>query len=168
MKIVLDMNIPEVWVDFLSRAGHDAIHWSSIGDIRAEDGAIMDWGREHGYVVFTHDLDFGSLLFTTKATGYRFAEADRPRFLACAVAERLPASTRPETAQVLLDAGACSDGPASAPGSVPLHAQQRGAGRPLGGSGTGSGTVGGEGRYTLPAGRCPESRQLHVKTENPG
>jgi predicted nuclease of predicted toxin-antitoxin system len=67
MKIVLDMNIPEVWEDFLRGGGHEAIHWSRIGDIRADDDAIMEWARDHGYVVFTHDLDFGSLLFTTNA-----------------------------------------------------------------------------------------------------
>ncbi len=65
MKILLDMNIPETWEDFLNRAGHDAIHWSRIGDIRAEDTDIMAWARDNGYVVFTHDLDFGSLLFAT-------------------------------------------------------------------------------------------------------
>jgi len=67
MNIVLDMNIPETWEHFLNRAGHDAIHWSRIGDIRADDDTIMEWARDHGYVVFTHDLDFGSLLFTTNA-----------------------------------------------------------------------------------------------------
>jgi predicted nuclease of predicted toxin-antitoxin system len=68
MKIVLDMNTPEVWEDFLRDAGHEAIHWSRIGDIRADDDAITPWAREHGHVVFTHDLDFGSLVFTTNAT----------------------------------------------------------------------------------------------------
>ena len=29
----------------------------------------MAWAREHGYVVFTHDLDFSALLATTDATG---------------------------------------------------------------------------------------------------
>jgi predicted nuclease of predicted toxin-antitoxin system len=67
MKIVLDMNIPEVREEFLRNAGHEAIHWSRIGDIRADDDAIMAWAREHGHVVFTHDLDFGSLLFATNA-----------------------------------------------------------------------------------------------------
>ncbi|WP_295392387.1 DUF5615 family PIN-like protein [uncultured Thiodictyon sp.] len=67
MKIILDMNIPETWEDFLNRAGHDAIHWSRIGDIRAEDSDIMVWARDNGYMVFTHDLDFGSLLFATNA-----------------------------------------------------------------------------------------------------
>ncbi|TVQ89006.1 MAG: hypothetical protein EA400_08250 [Chromatiaceae bacterium] len=68
MKIILDMNIPEAWGDFLRDAGYEAIHWSRIGDIRADDDAIVAWAREHGHVIFTHDLDFGSLLFTTNAT----------------------------------------------------------------------------------------------------
>ena len=67
MKIVLDMNIPETWIGFLNDAGHEVVHWSGIGDIRADDAEIMAWAREHDHVVFTHDLDFGSLLFATNA-----------------------------------------------------------------------------------------------------
>ena len=29
----------------------------------------MDWARSNGYVVFTHDLDFGTMLALTHATG---------------------------------------------------------------------------------------------------
>jgi predicted nuclease of predicted toxin-antitoxin system len=29
----------------------------------------MAWAREHRHVVFTHDLDFGTLLALTRATG---------------------------------------------------------------------------------------------------
>ena len=29
----------------------------------------MAWARQNGYVVFTHDLDFGALLALTRATG---------------------------------------------------------------------------------------------------
>ena len=29
----------------------------------------MAWAREHQHVVFTHDLDFGTLLALTRATG---------------------------------------------------------------------------------------------------
>ncbi len=68
MKIILDMNIPETWVGFLNGAGHESVHWSRIGDIRADDAEIMMWACEHDYIVFTHDLDFGSLLFTTNAS----------------------------------------------------------------------------------------------------
>jgi len=29
----------------------------------------MDWAATHGYIVFTHDLDFGAFLAATGATG---------------------------------------------------------------------------------------------------
>lgn len=67
MKIVLDMNIPPIWVQYLNDAGHDAIHWSNIGNIRAEDTEIMEWARINKHIVFTHDLDFGGLLYATGA-----------------------------------------------------------------------------------------------------
>ncbi|MBV6402457.1 MAG: hypothetical protein CNIPEHKO_02769 [Anaerolineales bacterium] len=35
--------------------------------MRATDDVIMSWARENGYVVFTHDLDFGVLLALTQA-----------------------------------------------------------------------------------------------------
>ena len=37
--------------------------------IRAPDVILMAWAREHGYVVFTHDLDFGTMLALTRAPG---------------------------------------------------------------------------------------------------
>ncbi len=67
MKLLLDMNIPQIWVEFLMNAGHEAIHWSKVGDIRAEDTEIMEWARINQFVVFTHDLDFGTLLYLTNA-----------------------------------------------------------------------------------------------------
>ena len=67
MKIVLDMNISPIWESFLCNAGHEAIHWSKIGDIRAEDLEIMQWAKDNEFIVFTHDLDFSSLLFATGA-----------------------------------------------------------------------------------------------------
>jgi len=33
-----------------------------VGDPRASDAAIMHWAAKYGYLVFTHDLDFGALL----------------------------------------------------------------------------------------------------------
>ena len=61
------MNIPKSWVNFLNSKGHSVKHWRQIGDIRAEDTEIMEWARVNGYTVFTHDLDFGSLLYSTNA-----------------------------------------------------------------------------------------------------
>jgi predicted nuclease of predicted toxin-antitoxin system len=56
-------------VAYLADHGIDALHWSSLGDPRAEDSVVMGWAREHGYIVFTHDLDFSALLATTGASG---------------------------------------------------------------------------------------------------
>ena len=35
----------------------------------ASDKEIMIWAKEKGYVVFTHDLDFGALLAVSKDAG---------------------------------------------------------------------------------------------------
>ena len=67
MKIVIDMNLSPDWVEVLQNAGFESVHWSTVGDIRAADDVIMAWAREHGHIVFTHDLDFGVLLAVTRA-----------------------------------------------------------------------------------------------------
>ena len=45
----------------------ESVHWSTVGDPRAEDTEIMDYARASDYVVFTHDLDFGTILALTQA-----------------------------------------------------------------------------------------------------
>ncbi|VEN73748.1 conserved hypothetical protein [Candidatus Desulfarcum epimagneticum] len=67
MKIVLDMNLSPIWAPYLEAGGYEARHWSEIGAVSASDIEIMKWARNNGFVVFTHDLDFGTLLYTTKA-----------------------------------------------------------------------------------------------------
>ena len=67
MKILVDMNLSPDWVETLTKSGFVSIHWSAIGDPRADDAVLMDWARANGYVVFTHDLDFGALLALTQA-----------------------------------------------------------------------------------------------------
>ena len=69
IQIVIDMNFSPDWVDELSKQGWPAVHWSGIGDQRATDRDIMDWARANAHVVFTHDLDFGTMLALTHATG---------------------------------------------------------------------------------------------------
>jgi predicted nuclease of predicted toxin-antitoxin system len=68
MKLLLDMNIPPAWVAPLAAAGIEARHWKDIGRHDADDRALMAWAREHGFAVFTHDLDFGALLHATGAS----------------------------------------------------------------------------------------------------
>ncbi|MCX6998508.1 MAG: DUF5615 family PIN-like protein [Kiritimatiellaeota bacterium] len=62
MKIVIDMNLPPVWVQVLAQAGHTATYWASVGSPQAKDREILTWARQRQQVVFTHDLDFGAIL----------------------------------------------------------------------------------------------------------
>ena len=62
MKILVDMNLSPGWVAALSGAGHEAVHWRTVGDRRATDPEIIAYAQEHGFVVLTQDLDFGDLL----------------------------------------------------------------------------------------------------------
>ena len=67
MKIVLDMNLSPDWVAVLARAGHSAVHWSTVGSPQAKDREIMAWAKARQQIVFTHDLDFGAILAATDA-----------------------------------------------------------------------------------------------------
>jgi len=68
MKFLIDMNLSPLWVPFLSSNGFDAVHWSTVGHFAAPDLEILEYSVAHGYVVFTHDLDFGMLLAASKGT----------------------------------------------------------------------------------------------------
>ncbi|HBE19643.1 MAG TPA: hypothetical protein DEG17_22565 [Cyanobacteria bacterium UBA11149] len=67
MKILIDMNLSPDWVQVFENSGIKSVHWSNIGDPRATDRVIMNWASANGYIVFTNDLDFGSLLAATQA-----------------------------------------------------------------------------------------------------
>ena len=62
MKLLIDMNLSPLWVEFLAKAGIESVHWSAVGPANAPDHEIMDHASANGLVVFTHDLDFGGLL----------------------------------------------------------------------------------------------------------
>ena len=66
---MIDMNLSVEWVAELGIHGWSAVHWSTVGDSRADDSAIMEWALANGHVVFTHDLDFGTMLALTHAAG---------------------------------------------------------------------------------------------------
>ena len=68
-KLLLDMNLSPEWVPMLRPQGWEAVHWSTVGDLRATDREIMDWAAANHYVVFTHDLDFGTMLALSHEAG---------------------------------------------------------------------------------------------------
>lgn len=56
------MNLSKNWAEALNQAGHEATHWSDVGEPNAADKAVMAYALKHGFVVFTQDLDFSDLL----------------------------------------------------------------------------------------------------------
>ena len=67
MNLLIDMNLSPAWVEEFKRHGINSAHWSTVGKPDAPDNIIMDWARANDFVVFTHDLDFGTALALTKA-----------------------------------------------------------------------------------------------------
>jgi predicted nuclease of predicted toxin-antitoxin system len=65
MKILIDMNLSPRWVGVFLDSNIDAIHWSNIGSPNAEDSEIMMYAQANDYTVFTHDLDFSTILAIT-------------------------------------------------------------------------------------------------------
>ena len=67
MKILIDVNLSPKWVPVFKDAGLTAVHWSEIGSLQASDHEIMQWAKANKHIVFTHDLDFGTILAATNA-----------------------------------------------------------------------------------------------------
>jgi predicted nuclease of predicted toxin-antitoxin system len=67
LPILIDMNLSPVWGEWLKAHGWPAAHWSAVGDPRATDRVVLAWARDHGHVLFTHDLDFSAILASSHA-----------------------------------------------------------------------------------------------------
>jgi len=68
-RLLVDMNLSTEWIPLLRAAGHWAVHWSEVGDPRAPDTALMQWAIANCCAIFTHDLDFGTMLALSGADG---------------------------------------------------------------------------------------------------
>lgn len=62
MRVLIDMNLSPHWVQFLSVHDIDSDHWSKLGSADASDSTVLQYAAANGYVLFTHDLDFGAIL----------------------------------------------------------------------------------------------------------
>ncbi len=69
MKILVDVCLSPLWAGFLAQRGFPAIHWTSVGRLSAPDTEILSYAEANGFVILTHDLDFGALLAATKTRG---------------------------------------------------------------------------------------------------
>jgi predicted nuclease of predicted toxin-antitoxin system len=103
MRFLIDMNLSPGWVDYLTHAGHQAQHWSTIGPGDAPDHQVLAYAAQHQMVILTQDLDFGTLLardgLTTSVIQFR-TQAVLPHDLGPALLAAIDA------AQPHLDTGA--------------------------------------------------------------
>jgi predicted nuclease of predicted toxin-antitoxin system len=93
VKILVDVNLTPTWVEFFAAHQIDSIHWSTLGDSKALDSELMAFARENAMIVFTHDLDFGSILAVTQATG--------PSVIQARVEDPVPAVIGPAVVSVI-------------------------------------------------------------------
>lgn len=102
MKLLVDMNLSPRWVTALQAAGVEARHWSTIGASTAPDEDVLSWAAANGFVLLTHDLDFGTVLAFTGAVTPSVIQIRsddlRPEMLASRVA-----ATVGQLAQTLAD-----------------------------------------------------------------
>jgi len=68
MRVLIDMNLSTDWVEWLVQHGHEAAHWSALGDVEAGDDELINMARSSGSVILTNDLDFGIALITVSLT----------------------------------------------------------------------------------------------------
>jgi predicted nuclease of predicted toxin-antitoxin system len=62
------MNLSPRWTGIFESAGYSVTHWLDCGDPGALDSEILYFAKEHGFVLLTHDLDFGAMLAATSGT----------------------------------------------------------------------------------------------------
>ena len=67
MKIIVDVSLSPEWVQLLTKAGIEAVHWATLGEANAADAEIMRFAVEHVWIIITHDLDFSAMLFESGA-----------------------------------------------------------------------------------------------------
>lgn len=92
-EFLIDMNLSPLWVKFLAEAGLESVHWSAVGAPSAPDSEIMEYAASNGFVIFTHDLDFGALLAGRKSP--------RPSVIQIRAQDILPSSIGHVVAQAI-------------------------------------------------------------------
>jgi predicted nuclease of predicted toxin-antitoxin system len=75
MKLLVDMNLSPDWIPYLADRGFESVHWSNVGAPDAFDATIFEYARAAGAIVFTHDLDFTTMLALSRFHGPSLVQA---------------------------------------------------------------------------------------------
>src|SRR5437899_5609959 len=67
MRLLLDQDIYQTTVRFLTDGGHDVLLVGQIGQARAADADLLRIAHEQGRIFVTRDRDFGGLVFYSGA-----------------------------------------------------------------------------------------------------
>lgn len=62
------MNLSPSWREVFRREGWEVAHWSEVGAADAKDEEVMRHAASGNFVLFTHDLDFGAILASSRAS----------------------------------------------------------------------------------------------------
>jgi predicted nuclease of predicted toxin-antitoxin system len=62
VKFLADIGISIKSVTFLKNTGYRAVHLSELGLNSLSDAMILAKAKNEGFVILTHDLDFGELI----------------------------------------------------------------------------------------------------------
>jgi predicted nuclease of predicted toxin-antitoxin system len=62
MDFLLDVNITPSLISLLEKDSHNCRHAVSLGMGTSSDEEIVDFARQSGEVIITHDLDFGTIM----------------------------------------------------------------------------------------------------------
>jgi len=69
MKILVDACLSPEWAGFLTENSYPATHWSFLGPLQAADAVVFQKALTDGFWIFTHDLDFGTILAFAGTSG---------------------------------------------------------------------------------------------------
>jgi predicted nuclease of predicted toxin-antitoxin system len=58
VKLLLDENLSDKIVARVSDLFPDCVHVKSVALMRADDAAVADWARHHGFAIASKDTDF--------------------------------------------------------------------------------------------------------------
>jgi predicted nuclease of predicted toxin-antitoxin system len=69
MKVLLNENIPPSLAIHLREFGWQAVHVRDVDLIGASDHSIIDYALANGFVILTHDLDYGQIVAVSGKAG---------------------------------------------------------------------------------------------------
>ena len=82
LKFLADMNISPITVELINSAGYDIVRDSQVLSKSSSDEDILQYSREHNFILLTQDLDFSHLI--------ALGNLSKPSFITFRVSDNSP------------------------------------------------------------------------------